>query len=749
VCIGIYFFRFLLQIFPSLNTGGVAEAEPQLPTLTPEGVDMLPVYVRDVNTCNQICDEIIKSLLPDGREGGGALSEGVGAGAGGGGAASQRGGVAQVAEVCRVGFDLEWTPPDLTLVEGDGKVATVQIAYGKKSYVFHVARMLMPGSNVRTYIPPKLKELLECPFILKSGVNIANDAHHLIKLGVNMPQAAMEDIGTIAKSLGLFEKAPSLKNLGAHVLKVDMDKRPARSYWDGSKDSPLQQPLVEYAALDAWVARAVAQVLQDIKARLPHTFNSDDEVSLWDASGKRQIAYGKIISVSAPSQAGGHDTRILLSRIFVGSFKLTSSQRSEELATLGIETLSQMDAHFNNGRAQTAGFDIAWHSRNLKHRFSLDDLPTVMIPPLDPNLGSVREGEEAEFPRGQHVSTWEGERVKLDMVHFMMRTSELIPKSHGMRILFLSRWRDAIFAVNQIERKAWEANEIEKLKKANFLPVALKVKLSESYRKMIRKIPRLIPPPPELHTAMHAVFSLHGYQLDQKTGETLFSQRAWDAVSEGDKHVKKGCCSDHPAVPLYYMSPDERMFFCARGTSALEGWHRYLRSLIWGRTTISPLSAMYLVMGRIQRWNMQMGISRLGEKDYGTFDMQMLISLKKVDTILSIANSKYKEVIDLEQFADTGETFGILPHCQDIAKSSSRLTEANDDDAEAPFVDGASDFEEDSSGDEEGQSDKEEGEVLGAGFRITRAEQLYNQHSGEHLSSSFRTNRCRHPVTFC
>jgi hypothetical protein len=528
----------------------------------------------------------------------------------------------------------------------------------------------------------------------------------------------MEDISSIAKNLGIFEKVPSLKDLSKKLLKGDMDKTLARSYWDGVPTAPLQQPLVEYAGLDVWVSLYVAKILEGIRARLPDSVRTNDEVSLFDTSGKMRIAYGKVVSLVGSQ----HECRVHLTRIFVGSYRLTASQRTQRDVEHGIKTLAEMDAAFNSGGEKKAGFEISWKLQQLKHRVSLADMPSLVVPRLDSHLNVVPEDTELE-QRGQRVAGWKGETVKLDMFHFMARTSDLISKGHGIRRLFMSRWRDSIFAVNQRERADWEKRETEKLQKAGFLSKAIKSRLGENYKKMLSKTTRLIPPPDELHSAMHATYSLFGYQIDRKTGDPLFSQKAWDSVDEGDKHVAKGCCSDHPEVDLYYTSAaDDKTLFNARGSSALESWHKYLRLLLAGRTTISPVSAMHLVLGKGQRWNMQMAITRLGERDYGTFDMAMLIALKQVDMLLSIADSKYALVTDPTEFVDTGEKFGILDLSQDF--TATRLTTANDDDAE-PWME--CDEHGDSSDEEEESSS---GVVLSPGFRTTRAEKMFNEHAG-------------------
>ena len=84
-------------------------------------------------------------------------------------------------------------------------------------------------------------------------------------------------------------------------------------------------------------------------------------------------------------------------------------------------------------------------------------------------------------------------RVLLDGLHAMMRVTEHIPISHVYRRDFVSRLRDAIYIVNEDDRKMVE----EVLSKRNPPTVFDKV-LAQSPEWIWSRIRRVIPPPNEL-----------------------------------------------------------------------------------------------------------------------------------------------------------------------------------------------------------------------------------------------------------
>lgn len=206
-------------------------------------------------------------------------------------------------------------------------------------------------------------------------------------------------------------------------------------------------------------------------------------------------------------------------------------------------------------------------------------------------------------------------------------------------------------------------------------------------------------------------------------------------LGEGYKHVDKGCCSDISDMPYYGTGPDGKGFFCYRGTSALEGWHRYLRALMYGRTTMAPLTGMHLVIARAQRWNQKMAQERFGDKDFGTYDMDRLIELHAVDIKLNVQNSKYAEVTNPNNFQDTGEKFGILPTANlPAAAVEVVFSHENDDDAESNPIFGGESEGDDGEEDEPEDEDDAPGHA-GPKFHITRSELLLNKHAGDECFS--------------
>jgi 3'-5' exonuclease len=627
------------QIFPSLNQGGVHGAHVDLPKLTAESLGYETVYIKDFTLANQVCENII-NLKPE-----------------------------------RVGFDLEYTPPDMTVMEGDGKVATIQIAIidsqvgGKKVFVFHIAQMRRGGKRE---LPQFLKELLESPTIRKCGVNVASDKTHLEKVGVHMPLESTEDIAKVCKNLGMSEKPLSLNGTVELVLNGSLEKGGlGRSYWDGvSNVAPnqpsLQKPLIDYAATDAAVGLEVALKLTDMTSKLPEGLNPGDHVVLFDSSSTKRIAFGKV-SQSDGSTPQGY-LLVTVDRVFVKSFKLDSQQKSESHPT--ITTLGAMQ-----DLVRTHSFVIVWKNRHLRQRI------------LPGGGGPVSQAGSGEALNAQPLENdWRREKVKLDVLHWFCRIGDLLKKSHPLRGLFLRRLRDAVFSVLQVDREAWETARAAKLRREGFNDKAIKSDLWRSYSKMLSRTRRMIPPPEELKAACHQVYDMFGHRVCSQTNQPLFSPAVWEQIKVQDTHIDAGCLSDNPHVDLYYTSSEKNSrLWCARGTSSLEGWHNSLKKVLTS-ATVSPDTAAKLVVARVVRWNQKMGVSRRGDTEFGTMDIATLLQLKRLDQILAIDKSKYSGLVDPNEFLDTGETFGIIPNGFNINIPDDTLLEENDDDEAPPSL---------------------------------------------------------------
>lgn len=289
-----------------------------------------------------------------------------------------------------------------------------------------------------------------------------------------------------------------------------------------------------------------------------------------------------------------------------------------------------------------AHFLVRWRRSCLRPKLdvkalSLARLPQGRLESIDED-GEVHSGPIVE-PQGA-LSTrndWSRETVKLDCLHFLMRITDLVKKSHGLRNIFCCRFRDAVFALHQGDRREFEEKLGSKLRNQGFSEKAIKQKLSEEWPGLIRQSRRSIPDPVALEKAVTDVVEEFGYVPDDKTGEPLFSQATWDAVEEALEHIRRGCLSDHPRFNLYYTNPNDktRELFNMRGTSPLEGLHLYLRMTLTGNN-VSPDLAQKIILNKICRWNADRGIDHRGEPDFGTHETDVLDRLKYLDERLKI-----------------------------------------------------------------------------------------------------------------
>jgi hypothetical protein len=283
----------------------------------------------------------------------------------------------------RIGFDLEYTPKDRVREVGDGLVATIQVwVPGEQEvYVFHIARM--GGSRRKINVPDRLKELLQNPTILKSGVNVRGDIGLLSKVGVEMPDSCVEDITSRSKSMGIVLKDfCSLAGLAQLFLRVGMRKDLARSYWDGDEDAPdcaLNPNLLNYAALDAWVGGKIALLLDDVESSIPPTLDQGHHVVLFLPDMTSRIAYGTIIHVETPVFA-----RVEITHLFRPSYKLLKEQKSL-MPGSDFTSLRDMKS-FCDSQGQPVR--VPWKFSCMRHRILPSQIPdwNPSLPPLPPGL---------------------------------------------------------------------------------------------------------------------------------------------------------------------------------------------------------------------------------------------------------------------------------------------------------------------------------------------------------------------------
>ena len=137
-----------------------------------------------------------------------------------------------------VGLDTETRP---AFTKGESyPPCLVQVATGRAVYLFQLRR---------TDSHALLKDLLESPRIMKTGIGLAHDLRTL-KAVFPFDEKNILDLGTIARRHGC--KQSGLRNLAGLFLDFRIPKGTRTSNWAAAQLSTQQ---MNYAATDAWACR--------------------------------------------------------------------------------------------------------------------------------------------------------------------------------------------------------------------------------------------------------------------------------------------------------------------------------------------------------------------------------------------------------------------------------------------------------------------------------------------------------------
>ncbi|MBL56757.1 MAG: 3'-5' exonuclease [Flavobacteriales bacterium] len=140
-----------------------------------------------------------------------------------------------------IGVDTETRP---TFKKGLlNKTALVQIATGKKVFLFRLNKMGFPYSLARIF---------ENPQIQKIGIAILQDMKELSDQYREFQHQNVTDLNILCKTLN-FQNIGA-RNLTAMILGFRISKRQQTSNWESNQ---LSEGQLRYAATDAWVARQV------------------------------------------------------------------------------------------------------------------------------------------------------------------------------------------------------------------------------------------------------------------------------------------------------------------------------------------------------------------------------------------------------------------------------------------------------------------------------------------------------------
>lgn len=140
-----------------------------------------------------------------------------------------------------IGVDTETKP---TFKKGAlNKTALIQIATGKKVYLFRLNKIGLPYPLVRIF---------ENPEIQKIGIAVLQDMKELSDQFHQFQYHNVTDLNILCKNLN-FQNIGA-RNLTAMVLGFRISKRQQTSNWEAVK---LSEGQLRYAATDAWIAREV------------------------------------------------------------------------------------------------------------------------------------------------------------------------------------------------------------------------------------------------------------------------------------------------------------------------------------------------------------------------------------------------------------------------------------------------------------------------------------------------------------
>jgi ribonuclease D len=136
------------------------------------------------------------------------------------------------------GFDTETRP---SFSKGESYLpCLVQVATARAVYLFRFR-----GVDV----VPLLKDLLERPDLVKSGVSVGDDLRALKQVFPFEPRNVV-DLGNVARACGYGQSG--VRNLAGIFMGVRIPKGAKTSNWAAARLTPAQ---VTYAATDAWICR--------------------------------------------------------------------------------------------------------------------------------------------------------------------------------------------------------------------------------------------------------------------------------------------------------------------------------------------------------------------------------------------------------------------------------------------------------------------------------------------------------------
>jgi len=325
--------------------------------------------------------------------------------------------------------------------------------------------------------------------------------------------------------------------------------------------------------------------------------------------------------------------------------------------------------------------ELSWNLLNLKARLcEINDDPDYKP--------SVIYVDNCCHLRKKYESIWPGVVVKLDVFHWLARWDDAIARTpgHSDMVSFRARLRDAVLVPDD--------DDYSKAKAALTIQRAAAGKPKPMHAEILKHCRRVIPEPAELRKRLDRVVQTwcdhdanavgglvqeqRGVSKKTKSGrkskapgkmgsqvvQSLFWKPDWKKTYDKQMaHVDCGCLSDPPDLKLYFEKPGKRslpLWFTSRGSSQNEGMHRWLRAATAYFNDMGISRADCIIGRYFYEWNVDRGIEKCGDIDYGTYYHTSLGLINSMLRSLSDAQPLQFPHLDIPQRDESRETTGFL-----------------------------------------------------------------------------------------
>ncbi len=455
-----------------------------------------------------------------------------------------------------VSLDTEW-PVRFTKGSKREKISTIQLALRKDFVLKHKLTYddaIIQLPNFKEF-PQPLKHLLEDDGIIFCGVKIDEDAKKLQKdYDVEISNNNLRELNQMAKEKRILTRSVGLQKLVSDLAGFHLPKPKQVRVSPVWGEKRLPPNFIRYARGDSvggvYVLEAILKVPDPTTA--PLVIN--DFVKIWSSDKTRIFGRGQLIKVE--DIKGEKVCSIILNEVFVSACQTMNGlmkkgetvQFCAEQLTTDLQPISLCDQSQPSLSAQDIG-------------------PTTQQ--LDKLLQNGDYSEEDIFGG-----------VKKDIFHGIQKITRSMKKTHPAFSLFASQLSDAVYIICQED-----VENIEKVLSRSRNSKQMKELKRKEYKTKFRsKARRYVPLPKVLLKRLWMVLSCFKDVTDPDNNEKLFRPKTWREIHKFLAKVEAGHFSDKTGINYYVFLGKDKYgvdnYRCIRGTSALEGFHHWLKKTL-------------------------------------------------------------------------------------------------------------------------------------------------------------------------